>query len=199
MSANPPSDGEVNAAATGTVVDTRWLTVLQLNSARVFGGEWCAIPGLPRCRSSTESSQRRLTSSGQVDQLAEQRIELINKHRVFLGPTRSRGSARQGVWLSFAAEVVIIVVMTVTTLADAKARFSELVASAEATHERTTITKNGRPAVVIISAEDLESLEETLAIMSDPELLSAVRDRAGEPAEPISKNDMLARIAARQA
>ena len=101
--------------------------------------------------------------------------------------------------MSFGAEVVIIVVMTVTTLADAKARFSEIVASAEATHERTTITKNGRPAVVIIAAEDLESLEETLAIMSDPELLSAVRDRAGEPAEPISKDDMLARIAARQA
>jgi hypothetical protein len=35
--------------------------------------------------------------------------------------------------------------------------------------------------------------------MSDPELLNAVRDRAGEPAEPISKDDMLARIAARQA
>lgn len=84
--------------------------------------------------------------------------------------------------------MVIIVVKTVTTLADAKARFSELVAS-EATHKRTMITKNGRPAVVIISAEDLESLEETLAIMSDPELLSAVRDRAGEPAEPISKDD----------
>ena len=103
------------------------------------------------------------------------------------------------VWLSFAAEVVMIVVITVTTLADAKARFSEIVASAEATHERTTITKNGRPAVVIIAAEDLDSLEETLAIMSDPELLKAVRDRAGEPAEPISKEDMLARIAARQA
>jgi hypothetical protein len=36
MSANPPSDGEVNAAATVTVVDTRWLTVPQINSARDF-------------------------------------------------------------------------------------------------------------------------------------------------------------------
>lgn len=70
--------------------------------------------------------------------------------------------------------------MTVTTLTDAKPRFSELVASAEATHERTTITKNGRRAVVISSAEDVDSLEETLAIMSDPELLSAVRDRADQ-------------------
>ncbi|HEY5482669.1 MAG TPA: type II toxin-antitoxin system Phd/YefM family antitoxin [Propionibacteriaceae bacterium] len=89
--------------------------------------------------------------------------------------------------------------MTVTTLADAKARFSEIVASAEATHERTTITKNGRPAVVIIAAEDLDSLEETLAIMSDPELLSAVRERASESTESISKDEMLARLAGRRA
>jgi prevent-host-death family protein len=89
--------------------------------------------------------------------------------------------------------------MTVTTLADAKARFSEIVASAEATHERITITKNGRPAVVIISAEDLESLEETLAILSDPQLIASLREREDEPAESISKADMLARLAARQA
>jgi antitoxin YefM len=101
--------------------------------------------------------------------------------------------------LNFLSTVVTIVVMAVTTLADAKARFSELVASAEATHERTTITKNGRPAAVIISAEDLDSLEETLAVMSDPELLSAVRERTGEPVEAISKEDMIARLAARQA
>jgi prevent-host-death family protein len=48
-------------------------------------------------------------------------------------------------------------VMTVTTLADTKARFSELVASAEATQERTTFTNNGRRAVVSVAAEDLES------------------------------------------
>lgn len=48
------------------------------------------------------------------------------------------------------------------TLADAKACFSAIVASVEATHERTIVTKNGRPAVVIIAVEDLESLEETL-------------------------------------
>lgn len=88
--------------------------------------------------------------------------------------------------------------MTVTTLADAKARFSEIVASAESTHERTTITKNGRPAVVIISAEDLESLEETLAILSDPALIAAVRERSSEPSQSISKDEMLARLAARQ-
>lgn len=123
-----------------------------------------------------------------------------------IGPPRQvhRGTVRRpcpigrGRWLNLAAEVVIVV-MTVTTLADAKTRFFEIVASAEVTHERTTITKNGRPPVVVIADEHLESLKETLAIMSTRKVLSAVRDRAGEPAEPISKDDMLARIAARQA
>ena len=90
-------------------------------------------------------------------------------------------------------------VMTVTTLADAKARFSEIVTSAETTHERTTVTKNGRPAVVIISAEDLESLEETLAIMSDPELVDSIRNRAEDSGEKLTKDDLLARLVTRRA
>ncbi len=66
--------------------------------------------------------------------------------------------------------------MLTTSLADAKNRLSEIVQSAMTTHERVTITKNGRPAVVLISVEDLEGLEETLAILSDPELMQAIRD-----------------------
>lgn len=64
-----------------------------------------------------------------------------------------------------------IVAMTTTSLADAKNRLSELVASAESTHERTVLTKNGRPAAVLMSVDDLESLEETLALLSDREAL----------------------------
>lgn len=85
------------------------------------------------------------------------------------------------------------------TLADAKACFSAIVASVEATHERTIVTKNGRPAVVIIAVEDLESLEETLSILSAPQLIAAILERAGEPAQLISKADLLAWLAARRA
>lgn len=60
---------------------------------------------------------------------------------------------------------------TTTSLADAKARFSQIVASAESTHERTIVTKNGRPVAVVISLEDLESLEQTLDILSDPDAM----------------------------
>lgn len=53
-------------------------------------------------------------------------------------------------------------VMSTTSLADAKARLSELISSAETTHERTVITKNGKAAAVLIGYDDLESLEETI-------------------------------------
>lgn len=70
--------------------------------------------------------------------------------------------------------------MTTTSLADAKNRLSEIVASAQRTHERTTITKNGRPVAAIIAIEDLESLEETLELLSDPTAFAAVRAAGAE-------------------
>ncbi|SRR5579875_996319 len=62
----------------------------------------------------------------------------------------------------------IIVVMKTMSLAAAKARFSALVDEAVATHEQVTVTRNGEPAVVVLSVEDFESLLETLAILQDP-------------------------------
>jgi antitoxin YefM len=70
--------------------------------------------------------------------------------------------------------------MTVTSLADAKNRLSELVASAELTHERVTITKNGRPVAVLMSVEDLEVIEETLSVLSDPQLMADIREAQAE-------------------
>ncbi len=43
------------------------------------------------------------------------------------------------------------------------------------THQRVQITKNGRSYVVLISAEDLESMEATLELLSDPEAMARVR------------------------
>jgi antitoxin YefM len=70
-----------------------------------------------------------------------------------------------------------ILAMTITTsLADAKNRLSEIIQTAVTTHERVTITKNGKPAVVLLSVEDLESLEETLAVLSDDWLMAGIRE-----------------------
>ena len=54
------------------------------------------------------------------------------------------------------------------TVTEVKARLNELVDAAEATHEQIMITKHGRPAVVLIAAEDLESLQETVYWLSQP-------------------------------
>lgn len=61
-------------------------------------------------------------------------------------------------------------------LADAKARFSEIVERVVSQQERVVVTRNGRAAAVLVSPDDLESLEETLAVLSDPALLAQVRD-----------------------
>lgn len=58
--------------------------------------------------------------------------------------------------------------MTTVPLTEAKSRLNDLVEQAVTTHERVTITKHGRPAVVLISVDDLESLEETLYWQSVP-------------------------------
>ena len=58
--------------------------------------------------------------------------------------------------------------MTTIPLTEAKAKLNELVDDAVTTHERVTITRHGRPAAVLISVEDLESMEETLFWQAQP-------------------------------
>lgn len=69
-----------------------------------------------------------------------------------------------------------IAVMTTTSLANVKARLSAFVTSVHDTHERVTITRNGEPAAVLIAPDDLESLEETISILSDPATMAALAE-----------------------
>ena len=60
-------------------------------------------------------------------------------------------------------------VMTETLpLAEIKARLSEIVDRIEEQHDRVTLTRNGRPAAVLLSPEDLEALEDSLELLADP-------------------------------
>lgn len=72
-------------------------------------------------------------------------------------------------------------------LADVKNRLSEVVDRIERAHGRVVITKHGRPAVAIVSIEDLESLEETLEILGDPDLLADVRKAEADVAKGRAK------------
>jgi antitoxin YefM len=78
-------------------------------------------------------------------------------------------------------------VMTTTSLATVKAQLSAFVESVHGTHERVVITRNGEPAAVLISPDDLESLEETIAILSDPEAMTEI----GEARKAIAAGDLV--------
>lgn len=74
--------------------------------------------------------------------------------------------------------------MKTLSLSAAKTRLSNLVEDVERRDEEVIITKNGRPAAVLVSADEYESWKETQAIRSDKSLmhdiktgLSAVKSR----------------------
>jgi antitoxin YefM len=62
-------------------------------------------------------------------------------------------------------------IMTSMSLAEAKAHLSEVVSRVSEQHERVTVTVHGTPSAVLLAPDDLESLEETLAILSDPDTM----------------------------
>jgi antitoxin YefM len=83
-------------------------------------------------------------------------------------------------------------------LRDVKNRLSEVVDQVEREHGRVVITRHGKPAAVVISTDDLESLEETLEVVSRPKLIAQVRDSLAELAageiEVLSKEDVIAML-----
>ncbi len=66
--------------------------------------------------------------------------------------------------------------MTSVPVGEARDHLSELLGEVERTHERVSITRHGRPIAVLISPDDLESLEETLDILSTPGALEAIKE-----------------------
>lgn len=85
-------------------------------------------------------------------------------------------------------------------LRDVKNRLSEVVDQVEREHDRVVITRHGKPAAVVIRADDLESLAETLKVVSRPKLITQVRDSLAElaagEAEVLSKDEVVATLRA---
>ena len=78
-----------------------------------------------------------------------------------------------------------MVVVRTVPLSEAKDKLSALVDDAEATHEIITITRHGRPAAVLMAAEDLDSLRETVYWLSKP----GIRDTIAEADAAIAAGD----------
>jgi antitoxin YefM len=91
--------------------------------------------------------------------------------------------------------------MTTMPLSEAKARLSEVADEVDRTHDRVHITRNGREYVVLISAEDLESLEATIELLGDPAAIERLRDADAAIArgETTSAEEMSRLMAERQA
>jgi|ERR1022692_489849 prevent-host-death family protein len=84
--------------------------------------------------------------------------------------------------------------MRTLPLSEVKARLSEIADEVDRTHERVHITRNGREYVVLLSAKDLESIEATLELLSDPQAIAGIREADAQVAagEAVSGAEMAA-------
>jgi prevent-host-death family protein len=65
--------------------------------------------------------------------------------------------------------------MKTLSLSEVKMKLSGLVEAVQATDEEIVITKNGKPAAVLVSPDEFESWRETNAVRSDPTLMEEIR------------------------
>jgi prevent-host-death family protein len=88
-------------------------------------------------------------------------------------------------------------------ISEVKARLPELVTSVQEREEEIVVTRNGRPAAVLVSYVEFERLKETLDVLSDPSLMRQIEesrafyasggkglsfeDVFGEPLHPVRK------------
>ena len=76
---------------------------------------------------------------------------------------------------------------------EVKAHLSEVADRVEREHDRIVVTRNGRPSFVLLSPDDLASLEETLDILQDDELMESLRTsrRQAATGDTVSLRDQL--------
>lgn len=60
------------------------------------------------------------------------------------------------------------------SLSEVKTRLPELVAGVQEREEEVVVTKNGRPAAVLVNVDEYARLKETLEVLSDPALMKQI-------------------------
>ncbi len=65
--------------------------------------------------------------------------------------------------------------MKTLSLSEAKMKLSALIDQVESTDEEVVITRNGKPAAILVSPDEFESWKETCAIMADTEFMADIR------------------------
>ena len=65
--------------------------------------------------------------------------------------------------------------MKTLSLSEAKMKLSQLVSVVSKTDGEVIITKNGKPAAVLVSPDEFESWQETMVLRSDPEFMQEIK------------------------
>ena len=66
--------------------------------------------------------------------------------------------------------------MKTLPLSDVKTHLSQLIEKVQEQGDSITITKNGKPAAIIVNPEEYESWTETMAILSDADLMRSIKN-----------------------
>ncbi len=90
--------------------------------------------------------------------------------------------------------------METLPLSEVKARLSEIAEEVHRTHQRVRITRNGRDYVVLMSVDDLESLEATLELLADREAVARVVQAQTDLAEgrQVTRDEVAAQMQRRE-
>jgi len=65
--------------------------------------------------------------------------------------------------------------METLSLSEAKMKLSELIERVQTTDTEVVITKNGKPAAVLVSPDEFDGWKETIEIKSDKELMAEIK------------------------
>ena len=83
------------------------------------------------------------------------------------------------------------------TIAEARQHLSALIQEVETFDEHVLITKNGRPAAVIVSADEWEEIDESAFWRSVPDITSDIAAARKSKATPL--DDLVAKRRSKQA
>ncbi|MEU8266104.1 type II toxin-antitoxin system Phd/YefM family antitoxin [Sphaerisporangium sp. NPDC049002] len=87
------------------------------------------------------------------------------------------------------------------SITEAKNRFTELAAQASEAQDHFTVTRNGRPYVVVVSIAEWEATQETLSVLSDAAAVADLHEsaEAQRRGEGYTLDEARAALAARRA
>jgi prevent-host-death family protein len=60
-------------------------------------------------------------------------------------------------------------------ISEVKARLPELVTGVEEREEEVVVTRNGKPAAILLNYDEYERLKATLDVLSDPDMMRQIR------------------------